>query len=280
MKIFPESSFFKEKRADTLPSTADVRAINEGSGDPSATSFNCPPPVMIPSLGLVVKYGADITIAEAQTQIMLREQLQNRVPVPEVFGWAQDARQTFIYMSFVEGEALMERWGDLNEDEIRAICEELGHYMKMIRSLKQDLDVPYIGSLGKQLLNDGLLVYRPKLVGPFQGTNAVEQFHNTCGIEISSDVPIVFTHNDFLAPNIMIPPGRNPKVAAIIDWAQAGWYPAYWEYCKARWMNVNTDYFDIAFQEDWRLKYLPMILDPVDDETCYHPWIYFALSKI
>ncbi|GIK04904.1 hypothetical protein Aspvir_009002 [Aspergillus viridinutans] len=280
MQIFPESSFFKERRADALPSPADVRAINEGSGDPSATSFNCPPPAMIPSLGLVVKYGADITIAEAQTQIMLREQLQNRVPVPEVFGWAEDAGQTFIYMSFVEGETLMERWGDLNEDEIRAICGELGHYMKMIRTLEQDLDVPYIGSLGKQPLNEVLLVDRPGLVGPFQGTNAVEQFHHTCRIEISSEVPVVFTHNDLLPPNIIISSGRNPKVAAIVDWAQAGWYPAYWEYCKARWMNVNTSYFDMAFQEDWRLNYLPMILDPVDDKTCYHPWIYFALSKL
>ncbi|RHZ71791.1 hypothetical protein CDV55_105462 [Aspergillus turcosus] len=280
MKIFPESSFFKEKRADALPSPADVRAINEASGNPRGTRFNRPPPVMIPSLGLVVKYGADVTIVEAQTQIMLREQFQNRVPVPEVFGWAEDARQIFVYMQFIEGGTLMERYGGLNEDEKRAISEELGRYMKMIRSLKQDLDVPYIGSLGKQPLNDIFLKDYPKLVGPFQGTNAVEQFHNTTGIEISSEVPIVFTHNDLLPSNIMITPGRNPKVAAIIDWAQAGWYPAYWEYCKARWINLLPNLFKVALKEDWRETYLPMILDLVDDETCYHPWIYFALSHI
>jgi hypothetical protein len=68
-------------------------------------------------------------------------------------------------------------------------------------------------------------------------------------------------------------------VAAIIDWAQAGWYPAYWEYCKARWIKVNPAYFEDAFQDDWRAKYLPTILDPVDDETYYHPWLYFVLSK-
>jgi hypothetical protein len=145
MKIFPESSFFKEKRAHALPSPADIRAINKGSGNTSATSFNCPPPVVIPSLGLAVKYGADVTIVEAQTQMMVREQLQNRVPVPEIFGWAEDADQTFLYMSFIEGETLMARWGTLNEDERRAICEELRGYLKMIRSLEQDLDVPYIG---------------------------------------------------------------------------------------------------------------------------------------
>jgi hypothetical protein len=30
-------------------------------------------------------------------------------------------------------------------------------------------------------------------------------------------------------------------------------------------------------QEEWRDKYLPMILDPVDEETYYYPWLYFVL---
>jgi hypothetical protein len=30
--------------------------------------------------------------------------------------------------------------------------------------------------------------------------------------------------------------GQHPShVLAIIDWHQSGWYPAYWEYCKAQW---------------------------------------------
>jgi hypothetical protein len=145
MKIFPESSFFEERRAPALPPPANIRAINKESGNISATSFNCPPPVMIPSLGLVVKYGADVTIVEAQTQIMLRKRLQGRVPVPEVFGWTEDGDQTFIYMSLIEGKTLMERWGDLNEDEIRAVCEELNHLVKMFRALEQDTCDHYIG---------------------------------------------------------------------------------------------------------------------------------------
>lgn len=42
---------------------------------------------------------------------------------------------------------------------------------------------------------------------------------------------------------------------------------------------MNLTHFNDAFQEDWRVKYLLMILDPVDDETYYHPWLYFVLSK-
>lgn len=66
------------------------------------------------------------------------------MPVPEVFGWAEDANQIFLYMQFIEGETLMARWGSLDEDERRAICKELCGYLKMIRSLEQDL---YIGEL-------------------------------------------------------------------------------------------------------------------------------------
>ena len=30
---------------------------------------------------------------------------------------------------------------------------------------------------------------------------------------------------------------KNGKIAAVIDWEFAGWYPEYWEYC--RWIMSN-----------------------------------------
>ena len=53
-------------------------------------------------------------------------------------------------------------------------------------------------------------------------------------------------HNDLLPPRIILSPGPNPEVAAIIDWAQAGWYPAYWEYYKARWVRVKPRYLMLS----------------------------------
>ena len=85
--------------------------------------FNRPPPVKFPSLGLFVKYGADATTVEAQAQMMLREKLQGHLPVPEVFGWAQNGGQNFIYMALVEVQTLMDRWSGLNGDEKQAILE-------------------------------------------------------------------------------------------------------------------------------------------------------------
>jgi len=296
----PISTFtFKNHRALTLPPPAEIRALNVATNKPSATSFNCPPPVLIPSLGLAVKYGADVTRIEAETQIMIREKLQGRVPVPEVYGWEEDGEQGFLYMELVEGDTLMERWNKLSEDEIRGICQELKQMVRLFRGLEQDdgpcigklpaykqtidadLIVPLTGSLNKQPLKDLFLTGRSNLNGPYQGSNAIDQFQEICGLWITNDNPtsIVFTHNDLLPPNIFITPGPNPKVTAIIDWAQAGWYPAYWEYCKARYIRVNPRYFSDVAMVDWRTKYLPLIVDPVDEEGCYHPWLYFALSK-
>ena len=49
------------------------------------------------------------------------------------------------------------------------------------------------------------------------------------------DAPIVFTHGALHPRNIIVSMGPNPRVVSILGWEQAGWYPAYWELCKARW---------------------------------------------
>jgi Phosphotransferase enzyme family len=46
---------------------------------------------------------------------------------------------------------------------------------------------------------------------------------------------IVFTHNDLHFSNIMV---HNGHISALIDWADSGWYPDYWEYVSS--MRVRT----------------------------------------
>ena len=136
-----------------------------------------------------------------------------------------------------------------------------------------------LGGLDNQPLNDIFLSAHKDLAGPFYGADAVQKFQDGCDIEIDGEVSVVFTHDDLVPPNILLSPGPNPAVAAVLDWGQAGWYPAYWEYCKARRVRPNPEYFDEDLDEEWNTKYLPTILDPVDDETVYHPWLWFVLSK-
>lgn len=136
-----------------------------------------------------------------------------------------------------------------------------------------------IGCFGRRPLNDIFIQDRPDLKGPFVGPDAVQQFHETCDIDISNDERVVFTHNDFCPPNIILTPGNNPRVAAIIDWAQSGWLPSYWESCKARRVSGPGEELSPEQRQKWWTKYLPMILDFVDDEV-YHSFIYFQMAKM
>jgi Phosphotransferase enzyme family len=81
------------------------------------------------------------------------------------------------------------------------------------------------------------------------------------------DARIVFTHADLHPSNIMISRDAEPKIIAIIDWTQSGWYPDYWEYCKARWTS--------KIGSDWETKYLPLFLD----KAFYDYWDYFVLAR-
>jgi len=145
IEILPESSFFKEGRAAALPSAQEVRAISIESGSRYSEKSFRTDPVIIFSLGLIIKWGENVTYSEFQTQLKIREQLQGQVPIPEVFGWAKDGIQGFIYMALMEGDTLEDRWLDLSEDERLAVCEELRGMTTAWRVLEQDQEGCYIG---------------------------------------------------------------------------------------------------------------------------------------
>lgn len=48
---------------------------------------------------------------------------------------------------------------------------------------------------------------------------------------------VLLTHNDLHPRNVTV---RDGKVAAILDWELAGFYPEYWEYVKA-WYRAGID---------------------------------------
>ena len=69
---------------------------------------------------------------------------------------------------------------------------------------------------------------------------------------------IVFTHGTFRPKNIII---ENGRVAAIIGWRAAGWYPEYWEFARA---------LDKAqFENNWDMHILN-ILKPYYCEQLMH----------
>jgi hypothetical protein len=76
--------------------------------------------------------------------------------------------------------------------------------------------------------------------------------------------PITFTHADLHPSNIIVSIDNPCHIVAIIDWHQSGWYPDYWEYCKA--------VFTAEPNGEWETEYIPRFLEVAD---CYDAWSYY-----
>ncbi|KAK4442289.1 kinase-like domain-containing protein [Podospora aff. communis PSN243] len=298
--VFGHSSFFKRNPGyNDLPLPIDIRseAIRQNAG--THQRVGAVTHVAIPSIGLLVKYGPAVQISEAKTLLTLRRLLPQDVPVPEVFGWRKDGNDNFIYMSLPEGVNLAEGWAMLSENQKTDIGGQLRHIVKSWRRLRQNnstrTKVERID--GTPVFDENLNACPPP--STFPNVAAFHEFFVTTAMESSStqhgnrvarsyhfqpnsffrdDTPVVFTHGNFHPKNILISTGPNPRVVAIMDWGQAGWYPAYWEFCKARQAAAQG-----RMASDWESTYLSWILD---DEVVgikqwggtalCHYWDYFV----
>lgn len=73
--------------------------------------------------------------------------------------------------------------------------------------------------------------------------------------QLSDEAAIKFTHGDLHPSNIIVSSesNGNPKIVAIIDWHQSGWYPDYWEYNKALWTA--------KIGGEWATEYVPRFVE-------------------
>jgi thiamine kinase-like enzyme len=99
---------------------------------------------------------------------------------------------------------------------------------------------------------DFVFSYRPWV------TNTHVQFLQTLLPASRFEEECVFTPCDVRTDNIMVDKDENGDwtVSGIIDWEEAGFYPAYWEAAKStRCFLANND-------DDWYLMLPPCILRP------------------
>jgi hypothetical protein len=137
--VFRESSFFKKPNAPlSLPTPTEVKEVASHSENPRAKLVTRPPPVTFPNLGLLVKYGTEVALAEGQCLLFIRNTLSEVVPVPEVYGWCKDDDQVFIYMELVDGMTLEKSWDTMIEGEKTSVCQQLHDMVHALRGVKQD----------------------------------------------------------------------------------------------------------------------------------------------
>ena len=93
-----DSSFFK--KWTELPPPEQVREKSKAQWLPG-TSLDKRPPAVFENMGLVVKWGVEVGIAEAQSVYAVHLFLDGRVPVPEVYGWRIDGdEKVHLYAVF------------------------------------------------------------------------------------------------------------------------------------------------------------------------------------
>lgn len=297
--IFQESGFFKQmangERAE-LPSPAEVRLRVKNPVHPYR-----PPPIAFESLHLLVKYGTTLTTSEAQCLWAVGKYLKGRVPVPEVYGWRRDGKELFIYMELILGETLKHRWSSLTEDQRENVCTQLRSMVHSLRMLKQHPNqrfigtspatdlfqtcLIFIGSFGGGSSTDISFEYCPSN-GQFPSCKAFLDWFSTLYLQkipkhpnsrpdpyrkdLPDNVGITFTHNDLHPGNIIVSGDGPPKICAIVDWHQSGWYPEYWEYCKAQYTADP--------ESEWSTKYIPSFLTPCDEKVSF-AWEFYQAAK-
>ncbi|KAJ5135814.1 phosphotransferase enzyme family protein [Penicillium bovifimosum] len=249
---FLDSSYFKEP-GKSLPTPAQVRALSKDIHMNSQ-----PQPITFEDSGVFVKFGRYVTIAEAQCLRMLKRTFGDEIPVPEIFGWRVDEENfVFLYMRLIRGQTLLDGWNELDSPAKSSICDQLCHMVNRLRRLEQDpSDQDYV------------FQYYPD-AGPFP---SVKDFHDWSSFLPLLRLPtlknyndpyrsllpdsedIKFTHADLHQGNIIISSDKPARILAIVDWAQAGWYPDYREYCKALYTS--------SYKDEWRRDWIDTFLSP------------------
>ncbi|OQD75533.1 hypothetical protein PENDEC_c007G04809 [Penicillium decumbens] len=258
---FVDSSFFKDP-SKRLPTPAEVRA--------QSTDLYVnpqPQPVIFEDSKVLVKFGPCVMTAEAQCLWMIKRAFGDEVPVPEIFGWRVDEDYVFIYMELIQGQTLLDRWDELDALNKRSLCDQLCQIINSLRRLEQDPSNQYIGSLSheRQVLDYVFQAYLK--AGPFSNIqdfndwfSSLPQYHFPLKYEdpyralLPDNGDIKFTHADLHRANIMVSSSKPARILAIVDWGQSGWYPDYWEYCKAGYTCWS--------ESEWRREWIDHCLRP------------------
>ncbi|KAB8277029.1 kinase-like domain-containing protein [Aspergillus minisclerotigenes] len=170
-------------------------------------------------------------------------------PVPKVHRTYSIDGRLYIEMEYIHGVTLQELWTShsLSPTEKQAIVKQVAACINELRLLKPPQEgVVASAELGR--VDDARVGYRS--FGPFGNINDFHSFLRgpiplkDCTKVLSESVPqchtrqyrTYFTHADLCPRNIII---RDDKIAAIVDWQFAGWYPEYWEYTKAHYGLLN-----------------------------------------
>ncbi|WPB04332.1 uncharacterized protein RHO25_008978 [Cercospora beticola] len=199
---------------------------------------------------IIVKSGSDVDLTEAASMLYIAA--NTSIPVPKVHCAFKSEGKVYLVMEKVRGENMYKAWEQLAESERERLLAQLKELLEQMRSLQPPTGTGVQSCVGGSLHDSRIPHGKPRF-GPFK---TIQEFHLWLrdGLQIS-DIqdgahreeletmikqqdkdwpPVVFTHGDLNPANILVHQGR---ISGIIDWEFAGWYPHYWEYTSARYLD-------------------------------------------
>lgn len=173
-----------------------------------------------------------------------------KVPIPKIYAvHTEDNGAIYIEMAFVRGITLERAWKGLSADQKDTIFADIKQHITSLRELQP----PAQDIVSSALQNPA---YDCRIGARFFGPMNHSEFHSLARSHLHMDdvAPFLgqevnkthtsryqtcFAHADLAPRNIIV---RNGRVAAIIDWGFAGWYPEYWEFTKANYNYVSNEW--------------------------------------
>ncbi|KAF2175446.1 hypothetical protein K469DRAFT_743344 [Zopfia rhizophila CBS 207.26] len=215
---------------------------------------------------IFIKYG---TCHEVQREVdaIFFVRRNTSIPVPLVIESHVQESGSWFSMDLIPGLPLTDTWTRMSEEAQATTQQDLSNYLSELRAIRPP-EPTYIGScVGgpayDHRLNNGLPC------GPFA---LVSEFNNVLVApvarcprpelaiyyrqQLADDYEITFTHADLCEDHILVEPSTG-RIAGIIDWEMAGWWPAYWEYTKSL--------FGSRYMPWWKVL-VAKVLDPYPSE--------------
>ena len=169
-------------------------------------------------------------------------------------------------MERVDGGMLGRMWSARSQESKKRIFRQLKAMVDEMRSISPPKGMG-VANVDGGMLSDCRLP-APTRFGPFkdvpefhkhlrQGWEADPRHYPEVSELISlheGSWPLRFTHADLSSLNILV---RGDDVVAIVDWETASWYPSYWEYTTACYVNPQNEF--------WRLE-IGNFLEPMPKE--------------
>ncbi|RMZ84157.1 hypothetical protein DV738_g786, partial [Chaetothyriales sp. CBS 135597] len=182
----------------------------------------------------IISYGAHL---DSMAEVSI---LMTRMPGEELFQelweWFEPEEKQTTILAMKEILRFVHNWGRNPSAKSALICSIMGTPIRSVR-------VPY--KLMPPCLDEA--EFNRRLIQPADPTSYDFEEHMARAKTLDSQThEVVFTHGDLAPHNMLVM--SDGRIAGLIDWEAAGYYPNYWEYTTAWGIGTEGWWFDLVHE--------------------------------